>query len=183
MTGQTTLEARAPMVCGNKKADEGDAGGNFEAAQKTSTGFSPLEDTASFAGGEGMEAETKRKMFMSPEDIDVILSHKARGDSFQAVPGEDEEGGGGDGPLRDLRGVREERAGAPSYVQGRMVQPEVPVSTWCGRKTTTRRLRNPTETSGVIYLYQAMFCPSMIGCGLGPDVYFLRCVSILSTTL
>ena len=56
MTGHTKLVACALNVFVNVNAYEGDAAGNFDSAEeKTST---PLEDTASFAGGEGMEAET-----------------------------------------------------------------------------------------------------------------------------
>ncbi|CAM0870955.1 unnamed protein product [Alopecurus aequalis] len=51
----------------NRKADE--------APEKVSA---PME-----AGGEGVEARTKVKMVMSQEDIDSILNHKARGDSFK----------------------------------------------------------------------------------------------------
>ncbi|KAI4999096.1 hypothetical protein ZWY2020_059849 [Hordeum vulgare] len=96
VTVDPTVEACAPKVCGNNKAD---AAGTFEAAEeKTSMEFSALEETACFAaggqdmtesflaggGGEYMEdAQTKRKMYMSQEDMDVILSHEARGDRFK----------------------------------------------------------------------------------------------------
>ena len=89
VTGHRTVEACALKVCGSNKEDEGDAAGNFEAAvEKTSASFAGGEvmeaETESFlASHQGMEAQTKRKMFMSPEDMDVILSHEARGDSFK----------------------------------------------------------------------------------------------------
>ncbi|KAI4999097.1 hypothetical protein ZWY2020_059850 [Hordeum vulgare] len=105
VTVDPTVEACAPKLCGNNKAD---AAGNFflggsegmEEAQTDSFllgGREGMEEaqTDSFllGGGEGMEeaqtdsvmeeAQTGRRMFMSPEDIDIILNHKARGDSFK----------------------------------------------------------------------------------------------------
>ncbi|KAE8784362.1 hypothetical protein D1007_42046 [Hordeum vulgare] len=89
VTGDPTVEACAPKVCGNNKAD---AAGNFflggsEGMEEAQT------DSFLLGGGEGMkeaqtdsvmeEAQTGRRMFMSPEDIDIILNHKARGDSFK----------------------------------------------------------------------------------------------------